>query len=431
MASSSSSSSSSISSSAGTSTGIDPNHVPLKRKMEDAAAIEIIRNTDEEEKEHQRGVKRQRIVEHDVVIGQNSNTPDEEKKETEEKEQEPVTVSQRRGIDDHWELQRFLFTCQLLDGLLRREGEGGAILFVRYAVRCFELDSKLPIHQSWIDLNELGNPKLVWIQVSGFDRRVPRPARYIWKDGRRDTLRCLLELREITKHDKESIRMFRTRIWPRVVALLQMFPYDHVEEEDDEQRTPLNLLCFVCRTHTPDDATDTELRLAERLLEIGSDVNSRDRDGSTPLLSLCECDDDPPRPSFFNLLLRYGADVNATSKDGETFLHILVRNQHFHIIQQLYTDAPQFMSAFDYALRNKWRKTAMEVAKRMPNKAESSILKQTFKEMYQLMQHHRNQQREQLASALLYHTSIAADLLDRIILPYLYAECDDEEWTDE
>jgi len=65
-------------------------------------------------------------------------------------------------------------------------------------------------------------------------------------------------------------------------------------------------------------------RIAERLLELGANVNERHPDdGATPLI-LEASSVNTYEASGLQLLLKYGADVNAKNIDSDTFLHFLV-----------------------------------------------------------------------------------------------------------
>jgi ankyrin repeat protein len=60
--------------------------------------------------------------------------------------------------------------------------------------------------------------------------------------------------------------------------------------------------------------------IAEKLIELGADVNVADQGGTTPLIAAAP-DDDNPGPvgtKLISLLLRHGANVHAADNNGST-----------------------------------------------------------------------------------------------------------------
>ncbi len=71
----------------------------------------------------------------------------------------------------------------------------------------------------------------------------------------------------------------------------------------------------------------------DELLKSG-DVNSCDRDGTTPLMHAILAD--PPYPQMIEYLVEHGADVNAVEKgDRWTPLHFAARDQSLEIVKIL------------------------------------------------------------------------------------------------
>lgn len=98
-----------------------------------------------------------------------------------------------------------------------------------------------------------------------------------------------------------------------VQFLLQnKFPFD---AKDDEEKTALHHAC---------SRNDQTMVLA--LLDTGSDVNSQDKNGCTPLFSSSDVD-------MYKLLVDRGADVNHQNKDGHTV--IMLQNRENVILQLL------------------------------------------------------------------------------------------------
>jgi ankyrin repeat protein len=62
-------------------------------------------------------------------------------------------------------------------------------------------------------------------------------------------------------------------------------------------------------------------------------VDSRDKDGTTPLMHAILAD--PPYPEMIEYLLDHGADVNAADKAGWTPLHFAARDQNAIIVKIL------------------------------------------------------------------------------------------------
>jgi ankyrin repeat protein len=62
--------------------------------------------------------------------------------------------------------------------------------------------------------------------------------------------------------------------------------------------------------------------IAEKLIELGADVNVADQGGTTPLIAAAPCDDNPGPvgTKLISLLLRHGANVDAANNNGSTAL---------------------------------------------------------------------------------------------------------------
>jgi hypothetical protein len=66
-------------------------------------------------------------------------------------------------------------------------------------------------------------------------------------------------------------------------------------------------------------ASNAHVAVAERLLQVGADVEARANDGGTPLMSACCRHDD--NHQLIEVLLAHGADVRAARAGGRTALH--------------------------------------------------------------------------------------------------------------
>jgi len=84
-------------------------------------------------------------------------------------------------------------------------------------------------------------------------------------------------------------------------------------------------------------------KIAQRFLELGVDVNSRDNQGRTPLHLVDVGGLEVPL-----LLLEGGADPSIRDNDGNTLLHAVAQWGRFKIQQQIQIDDAEEERMFDY-----------------------------------------------------------------------------------
>ncbi len=72
-------------------------------------------------------------------------------------------------------------------------------------------------------------------------------------------------------------------------------------------------------------------KVAKLLIERGADVDSRDRDGRTPLITASECG----QLEVARLLLDHGVDVNTRTRNYSTALHHTSYNGNFEMVRLL------------------------------------------------------------------------------------------------
>lgn len=114
--------------------------------------------------------------------------------------------------------------------------------------------------------------------------------------------------------------------------------------------------------------SDTELAevLFQHLLENGTDVNSRDTQGRTPLMHLCK----KLESNYLKMLeplLEAGADMNATDNAGNTPLHYLA--DHYEIEAKNAADILFDFGTPDTAAINNEGKTPIDIATERNNEA--------------------------------------------------------------
>ena len=100
--------------------------------------------------------------------------------------------------------------------------------------------------------------------------------------------------------------------------LLNKYKYD-INYKNLNDQTALNLVLF-------ESFEFVSLEIIEFLIKSGSDVNSCDKNGNTPLLYASYMEN---RSKLIKYLLEHGADINACNKNGETALSIVGKMSGF------------------------------------------------------------------------------------------------------
>ncbi|MGX5609197.1 ankyrin repeat domain-containing protein [Bacillus cereus] len=105
---------------------------------------------------------------------------------------------------------------------------------------------------------------------------------------------------------------------------------------DDYKQTVLHAACFLPSKITAKEKEEAQTRYVQTisfLLELGYDVNAKDIDNDTPLITCCRQDSSNHKP--VELLLKAGAEVNVVNVDGMSSLHYTVEQDHISIANLL------------------------------------------------------------------------------------------------
>jgi len=193
------------------------------------------------------------------------------------------------------------------------------------------------------------------------------------------------------EEQQEAQKLFNANILPYILKRLDEGEY-HATRKDKEGWTALTLLVSSCNLT---DRQAFPFRLAERLLQLGAEVDEKSPDeGGTPLIieAWAEKIDDQDAAeklksalSGLQLLLVYGADVNAQGNDADTFLHNLVRKRNLPLLRRLYSESQNHMMAVDYTIKNNKQETAVQMADRLHREEERDEEKQNVKEIFLLL----------------------------------------------
>ena len=105
----------------------------------------------------------------------------------------------------------------------------------------------------------------------------------------------------------------------------------------------------------------------ERLFELELDVNARNNDGATPLISACK--NYSPGSEFITALLEHGADINARDNKGRTALMHAAANAYYPSALELLIER-----GADHTLRDNDGKSIYTIAKE-ENKNSHDVLK--------------------------------------------------------
>jgi len=217
----------------------------------------------------------------------------------------------------------------------------------------FEEDTQRPVHLSLIDLNQTRS-----------------------EDGC-DILMQLIKLHSL-KMIEPLKRQFDDVVWTRVMELLDINCEDDDDDVDDDENgnsengsdrhrvgydvtrrdfagyTALHHACTVSMSEGC-----SMYRLAQRLLELGADPNTKHRLDLSLLMDVtsswwsCESHPDMLLPAI-KLLLTYSADINAqTSSSGFTCMAGLLYRHRLDLLRTMYERLPHYMSAVDYSLLGK------------------------------------------------------------------------------
>ncbi|WP_180229159.1 ankyrin repeat domain-containing protein [Bacillus thuringiensis] len=105
---------------------------------------------------------------------------------------------------------------------------------------------------------------------------------------------------------------------------------------DDYKQTVLHAACFLPSKITAKEKEEAQTRYFQTisfLLELGYDVNAKDIDNDTPLITCCR--QDSSNHKTVELLLNAGAEVNAVNVDRMYPLHYAVEQDHVAIAKLL------------------------------------------------------------------------------------------------
>ncbi|MDA1675058.1 MULTISPECIES: ankyrin repeat domain-containing protein [Bacillus cereus group] len=105
---------------------------------------------------------------------------------------------------------------------------------------------------------------------------------------------------------------------------------------DNYEQTALHAACFLPSKITAKEKEEAETRYVQTislLLELGYDVNAKDTDNDTPLITCCHQDSSNHKP--VELLLNAGAEVNVVNVDRMSPLHYAVVQDHVDIANLL------------------------------------------------------------------------------------------------
>lgn len=105
---------------------------------------------------------------------------------------------------------------------------------------------------------------------------------------------------------------------------------------DNYEQTALHAACFLPSKITAKEKEEAQTRYFQTisfLLELGYDVNAKDADNDTALITCCRQDSSNHKP--VELLLNAGAEVNVVNVDGMSPLHYAVEHDHVDIANLL------------------------------------------------------------------------------------------------
>jgi ankyrin repeat protein len=123
-------------------------------------------------------------------------------------------------------------------------------------------------------------------------------------------------------------------------------------------------LALLAILNIPLDTTVWIYRLAEALLDRGTDVNTRFNGGRTPLIKWSAGTKPMHHGCMFGplLLLQRGADIDARTDDGTTCAHAIASKGNLPLAEAL-ADAG-WLAAADLTLINNASETALQIAQR-------------------------------------------------------------------
>ncbi len=146
--------------------------------------------------------------------------------------------------------------------------------------------------------------------------------------------RSLLEMRAKLIMDEDPGEEIIRKNWDHFKGLhnreeakyvIQHFNIDEIRELLPENETELNKLLFL--------ACDLEnLDLIEEIIKKGGKVNSKNKNGQTPLFAACLVESSP---KVIKCLIDQGANINARDTEGHTPLHVACWNENLEIAEYL------------------------------------------------------------------------------------------------
>lgn len=122
-------------------------------------------------------------------------------------------------------------------------------------------------------------------------------------------------------------RFRETPGWDRVVHCMLDHGADGLARAGDSERQPLHTLLkqqrWIAWWKTGRVDSKAFLKVVQRLLDLGSDVNLLDDEGTSPLLLVCSLPITVSARGFIELLLSHGADVNMFKDDKDDHMTLL------------------------------------------------------------------------------------------------------------